>query len=30
MKNIQSGIKKEDSYLAHIYSDDCIIEYYDY
>ena len=30
MKNIQSGITKEASYLAHIYSDDCIIEFYDF
>ena len=30
MKTIQSGITKEDSYLEHIYSDDCIIEYYDF
>ena len=30
MKKNQSGITKEASYLDHLYSDDCIIEYYDF
>ena len=30
MKNVQSGITKGASYLEHLYSDDCIIEFYDY
>ena len=30
MKKNQREITKEASYLDHLYSDDCIIEYYDF
>ncbi len=30
METIQNGITKEAAYLQHIYSDDCILEYYDF